>query len=259
MSQVVVTGSGNLACSIRLTLEAAGIEVVDEGGLVILADDSSDEMRAALVERADKDVQALCLTQLTVQQGAEYSEIARAARIDSLCGVVIGLYSDLGTPSSIVCYSGSKSVFSAFSNVVDALCGARWLSENPAFAALMSFTANGVHYSTVLGLYMGIGMCKKYGFPLETFYRVTQDTMPLLSEGAYRNVWAGLNGPRTFEDVDDVIHGMEMLVCLMKRTGGDAEIRDNRERQMLLNEALSAHWSGVMTGCAGEVGDACHA
>ena len=32
----------------------------------------------------------------------------------------------------------------------------------------------------------------------------------------------------------------------MKRTGGDAEIRDNRERQMLLNEALSAHWSGVM-------------
>lgn len=163
-----------------------------------------------------------------------------------LSGSVVSKYSKLGKEKSIIYYSGDKEAFVKCNELISALSPGKFLGESPVFATLMNFSAIGIHYSFILAFYTGIAMCKKYGFDVNTYIYHTMKAMPPLSEGAYRNIWAGLRDPRTFEDVDDVIHGMEMLVCLMKKTKGDEEIKDNRERQLLLNHILYNHWNELM-------------
>ena len=40
---------------------------------------------------------------------------------------------------------------------------------------------------------------------------------------------------------------MEMLVCLLKKSGAKAEIRDNEPRLKKINPALYQHWNDIMS------------
>jgi len=185
-------------------------------------------------------------TAVTMEQTRELKEMLKDSPVRFVAGAVVCHHDAIGTEDALIYYSGDQKGYEAAGILLSRLGGAQYLGTNIAESALMDYTADGIHYSYILAFYTGIALCKKYGFPVETFLYHTLKSMPPLSEAAYRNIWIGLDDPRSFEEVDDVIHGMEMLVCLLKKTGGKEEIRYQSERQKKLNDALYQHWNDLM-------------
>lgn len=185
-------------------------------------------------------------TATTIAQIQELYDKVSELGAKLVSGSVICYYDALGTEDAYVVYSGEKAAYEVVADIVEVLGGAHYEGENIIEASLMDFTANGIHYSYLLAFYTGVAMCKKYDFPLETYLYHTLKSLPPLAEAAYRNIWIGLDDPRSFEEIDDVIHGMEMLVCLLKKSGGKDEVRYNTERQKALNDILYQHWNDLM-------------
>ena len=117
--------------------------------------------------------------------------------------------------------------------------------KNKYETAILNESIVGIHYTYLLAYYVGLVLSKKYDFDLHTYLSNLVTSTPELCQGAYRNIWSGLADDNSYEDVDDVIHGMEMLVCLMKKTSGKEMIFANAERKLYLNKLLSSYWNKV--------------
>lgn len=203
----------------------------------VLTECPKDKLRGKII---------LNLSSVTIEQSEKLCTLTDNIGANLVIGAVICHRDAVGTDDSYISYSGDEQAYKTLSPVIDALKGARYMGENIMAASLMDYTANGIHYSYVLAFYTGVAMCRKYGFPMDTYLYHTLKSLPPLAEAAKRNIFTGLDDPRTFEEVDDVIHGMEMLVCLLKKTNATQEVRYNDERLKKMNGALYKHWNDIM-------------
>lgn len=188
----------------------------------------------------------LCLSALTIDQSILLKGLLECKGARLVVGQVESFRGALGTEDAYVCYAGDEDAYKTVEPIAKVLGGDRYMGENIMAASLMDFTANGIHYSYVLAFYTGVAMCRKYGLPMGTYLHHTLKSLYPLAEAAKRNIFAGLDDPRTFEEIDDVIHGMEMLVWLMKKSGAKEEVRYNDERLLKINKALDKHWNDIM-------------
>ena len=188
----------------------------------------------------------LVLSSLTIDQSIALEGLVKGKGAALVVGQVESFRGALGTDDAYVCYAGDEAAYKAVEPIVKTLGGNHYMGENIMAASLMDFTANGVHYSYVLAFYTGVAMCRKYGLPMNTYLHHTLKSLYPLAEAAKRNIFKGLDDPRTFEEIDDVIHGMEMLVCLLKKSGAKEEVRYNNERLLKIQKALDKHWNDIM-------------
>ena len=269
MKTVSCVGYGKLGKLVANALEKAdlGVQIVDTNAAVapVVFSSLSDAPTAdvilltlpgyaaikAVVDACPTSIMqgktVLCLSTLTIDQSKELLPLVESKGAELIVGAVICHRDAVGTPASYIVYSGKEAAYAAIKPIVDALQGAHNAGENIIGAPLMDYTASGVHYSYVLAFYTGVAMCRKYGLPMKTYLYHTLKSLPPLAEAAKRNIFIGLDDQSSFEEVDDVIHGMEMLVCLLKKSGAKAEIRDNEPRLKKINHALYQHWNDIMS------------
>ena len=202
------------------------------------------ETKEAFLNASAKKV--LCLSPVIMKQAKELGDLADESGKKLLIGAVITHYQDLGGEEGYLVYSGDEDVYEELTDVLDALGKKKYLSGNIVEAAMMSYTAIGTHYGYVLSFYAGLGMCKRYEFPLDTYMYHTLKSLPPISEGAYRNVWGDFASPSDFHEFDDVIHAGEMLVRDMKKNGSIDEVYQNEERKKLIQKTLEKHWNDLM-------------
>ena len=268
MGRILCVGHGKLGTIVSGLLTKAGMEVAaidinpnaaavvyptieaaPEGDVIMLALPNyatiEEVLAAAPAEKlAGKTV--LCLSAVTIDQSIALKKLLEDKKAALVVGQVTSFRGALGTEDAYVVYAGAEDAFRVVEPIADVLCGKRYMGENIMAASLMDFTANGVHYSYVLAFYTGVAMCRKYGLPMDTYLHHTLKSLYPLAEAAKRNIFMGLDDLRTFEEIDDVIHGMEMLVCLLKKSGAKAEVRHNDARLLKIEKALDKHWNDIM-------------
>lgn len=188
----------------------------------------------------------LILSSLTIDQSIALEKLVKEKRATLVVGQVESFRNALGTDDAYVCYAGAEAAYKTVEAVAKTLGGEHYMGDNIMAASLMDFTANGIHYSYVLAFYTGVAMCRKYGLPMNAYLHHTLKSLYPLAEAAKRNIFMGLDDPRTFEEIDDVIHGMEMLVCLLKKSGAKEEVRYNDARLLKIEKALDKHWNDIM-------------
>lgn len=242
MDNLFTAGKGKLAECLAKALSGKGVALSEEVALVCL-EDYSETVEA--VKNCGKKL-CLCFSPVVMAQSVELKKVADEAGVKLALGVVLTHYQDLGTEDALLAYSGAKEVYEAAKPVCDALGEHKYYGENIVEAPMMSYTAIGTHYGYVLSFYAGLGMCRKYGFPLNTYMYETLKSLPPISEGAYRNVWGDFDSPSDFSEFDDVIHCGEMLVRDMKKNGSIEEVHHNRERQVAIQKTLEKHWNDLM-------------
>ncbi len=242
MSEGIFTGKGKLFDVLRkLVKETTGPDTA----LVCFED--YEETRQAVKDIAEKGItEILIFSPLIMKQSVEIKEVADELRVQILIGAPITHYEDLGTKEAYTVYSGEKGVYEALNDVVEALGEHKYLGENIVEAPMMNYTAIGAHYGYLLSFYAGLGMCKRYGFPVPTYLYYTLDSLPPISEGAYRNVWGDFASPSDFHEFDDVIHAGEMLVRDMKKNSSIDDVYQNEERKLLIQKTLEKHWNDLM-------------
>ncbi|MGN1399455.1 MAG: hypothetical protein ACI4WG_05610 [Erysipelotrichaceae bacterium] len=155
---------------------------------------------------------------------------------DVLFGFVCGDITD----KPVIIYGGEKRIY----QYINKLTTASLYLENSYHASMLNYSISGIHYTYLLANYVGIVLCKKYGIDIEQYlYHVKNGTVEV-AQGAYRNIVMGLNSDNDYSDIDDVIHGMEMLVCQMKKTNGSSIFSD-KQLQIKLNKTLSDYWQRI--------------
>lgn len=188
----------------------------------------------------------LVLAQISVSEALRLTELMSGELARSvLFGAVIGPYEGLGTHGSMIRCSGASTVFDRLLPILSSLGSVRYVGKNPVMSVLLESVVSGVHYSTLASLLTGMGLCEEYGLPLDVYVEKVCEGMPSLSQGAYRSIWSGLASSRDFDDVDDDIHAMEMLVCELRRSGADVEIASDERRQRELNRVIRRYWHAV--------------
>ena len=219
---------------------------VPEDAVLICYEDFEETKKAFSQAKEEGLRKVLCFSPLIMKQAKEAGDLSEELGLKTLLGAVINYYKDLGTEDSYVVYSGSKEVYEELKDTLKVLGKDKFLSENIVEAAMMSYTAIGTHYGYVLSFYAGLGMCKRYEFPLDTYMYHTLLSLPPISEGAYRNVWGDFAADSDFSEFDDVIHAGEMLVRDMKKNGSIDDVYQNEERKLVLQKTLEKHWNDLM-------------
>lgn len=242
MDSLFIAARGKLADNVLRTLGEKNVVLSSDLALICLED--FEKTLEALKSCGRKHV--MCFSPVVMAQSVKLKELADGLGIKLCLGAVLTHYQDLGTDDALLAYSGSKEVYELFEPLVSALGENKYYGENIVEAPMMSYTAIGTHYGYVLSFYAGLGMCRKYGFPLNTYMYETLKSLPPISEGAYRNVWGDFDSPSDFSEFDDVIHCGEMLVRDMKRNGSIEELHHNRDRQILIQHTLDKHWNDLM-------------
>lgn len=224
-----------------------GLPVPDS--LVICADghDVAERcLRASMGLRRGGLPAVLLLMPLSVSEASRLVGVCqRLLNTSVIVGSVIGPYAALGTPSAVIRYSGDMDAYKQLFPILRLFGPVTYAGQSPIMAPLLDSTASGVHHASLLALLVGYGMCMRYGLDYGLYAKKVCESMPSLSQGAYRNIWAGLLGPNCFEDVDDDIHAMEMLVYRLKVSGGIGEIAWNENRQNKLNRMIFNYWHVV--------------
>lgn len=221
---------------------------------VILAEDEApsafEDLR--LVVASVPSAPVLCAVPLNPDEALAYESLCGELGIPALCCAVIGPYASLGTPGAVLCCAGEEAARRRVAPVLDALGGARDAGERACMTAVTAHAVSGTHYVPLLSLLVGAGMCERYGLELDEFAEKVVVATPDLAQGAWRNICSGINDERAFDDVDDDIHAMEMLVALLKRTGAARAVARDHDAQRRLNRLVSRHWSALAGAVLGE-------
>ena len=141
----------------------------------------------------------------------------------------------------LILYGGNRLIF----DYIEKISPNVYFYNNKFEAVILNESIAGIHYSYALAYYVGIVLSKKYDLDIKTYFDNLIISTPELCQGAYRNIWKALKDNNSYEDIDDVIHGMEMLVCKMKKTKGKEMIFDNQKRQIYLNKLLASYWKNI--------------
>lgn len=206
------------------------VELIEKEDLLIIADNDLDKIYSYLNENSSyKNV--LLYSELTIK------EVEKIDNKNILFGFING---DLDN-NPLVLYGGNKETY----DYINKLSENTRYYENIYEAAILNSSISGIHYTYLLAYYVGIVLSKKYDFDIDIYLNNLSLSTPELCEGAYRNIWNGLKDSNSYEEIDDVIHGMEMLVCLMKKTKGKEMIFDNDKRQKYLNKLLDTYWKRI--------------
>lgn len=206
------------------------VELIKKEDLLIIADNDLSAINDYLIENKDYKY-ILIYSELTLK------EIGKLNNQNVLIGYINGELDD----NPLILYGGCKETF----DYIYKLSNNAHYYENIYEAAILNSSISGIHYTYLLAYYVGIVLSKKYDFDIDVYLNNLAISTPELCEGAYRNIWSGLKDNNSYEDVDDVIHGMEMLVCLMKKTSGKDLIFENSQRQQYLNKMLDTYWHKV--------------
>lgn len=203
-------------------------------------------LRAVVAPRQEGAPAVLFLGPLTVSESSRLVDVCRQLLGSPvLFGAAFGPYERIGTQEAVLRFSGDMDAYERMLPVLGSLGGATYAGEEPVMVPLLSSVVSGVHHASVLALLDGVGMCAKYGLDPTVYARMVAESTPALSQGAYRNIWSGLADERSFDDVDDDIHAMEMLVHRLKSSGAAGLIEGNQERQHALNRMLRDYWAAV--------------
>lgn len=208
------------------------VEQIEKEDLLIIASNNLDKINDWLSINEYKYV--VVYSELTVKQ-LEYVNSS---------SVLFGFINGDLNKEPLILYGGNKETY----NYIDKLTTNALYYENPYKATILNNSTNGIHYTYILAYYVGIVLCKKYNMDINEYFKHLASSSFELCEGAYRNIWKGLSDDNSYEEVDDVIHGMEMLVCQMKKTKGKELIYSNREVQKKLNKILDEYWKEITGG-----------
>ncbi len=206
------------------------VELIEKEDLLIIADNNLDKINSYL-NKNDSYKYVLLYSELTLK------DIEKIVNKNILFGFLNG---DLDN-NPLILYGGNKETY----NYINKLSKNNRYYENIYEAAIINNSISGIHYTYLLAYYVGIVLSKKYDFDIDIYLNNLSSSTPELCEGAYRNIWSGLKDSNSYEEVDDVIHGMEMLVCLMKKTKGKEIIFDDDKRQCYLNNLLDSYWKRI--------------
>lgn len=203
------------------------VELIKKDDLLIIVADDLDDIKEYLL---DNYKYVVLYSELTLNDIVNIDN-------DILFGFINGKLDD----NPLILYGGNKETY----DYIEKLSNNNRYYKNKYEAAILNESIVGIHYTYLLAYYVGLVLSKKYDFDLHTYLSNLIISTPELCQGAYRNIWSGLADDSSYEDVDDVIHGMEMLVCLMKKTSGKEMIFANAERKLYLNKLLSSYWNKV--------------
>lgn len=203
------------------------VELIKKDDLLIIVTDDLDDIKEYLL---DNYKYVVLYSELTLNDIANIDN-------DILFGFINGKLDD----NPLILYGGNKETY----DYIEKLSNNNRYYKNKYETAILNESIVGIHYTYLLAYYVGLVLSKKYDFDLHTYLSNLVISTPELCQGAYRNIWSGLADDNSYEDVDDVIHGMEMLVCLMKKTSGKEMIFANAERKLYLNKLLSSYWNKV--------------
>ncbi len=206
------------------------VELIEKDDLLIIADNNLDKINSCLKENNDYKHIAL-FSELII------NDIEKIVNKNILFGFINGALDD----NPLILYGGNKETY----DYINSLSNKTRYYGNIYEAAILNNSISGVHYTYLLAYYVGIVLSKKYDFDIDIYLNNLSSSTPELCEGAYRNIWKGLKDDNSYEDIDDVIHGMEMLVCLMKKSSAKEMIFDNDNRQKSLNKLLDTYWSRI--------------
>lgn len=212
------------------------------------------ESLLSIVERVERDDlliivsnDSICINE-AIRENSEYNyilvycdllpeQLDNVDKENHLFGFVSG---DIKSKPVII-YAGDKKVYQYINKINES----NIYLENVYHAAMLNYSITGIHYTYLLANYVGLVLCKKYGVDInEYLYHVKKGTVEV-AQGAYRNINKGLEDENDYSDIDDVIHGMEMLVCQMKKTTGKEIFFSNNELQVQLNKTLSNYWNRI--------------
>ena len=242
MSEWIITGRGKLFDVLKELLKDRSCP-----GTALVCFEEFEETKEAVKEVSEQGIsKILVFSLLIMKQSVELKEYADGLGAKLLVGAPITHYEDLGKEEAYTVYSGNREVYDACRDIVEALGENKYLSDNIVEAPMMNYTAIGAHYGYLLSFYAGLGMCKRYGYPIPSYLYYTLDSLPPISEGAYRNVWGDFASPSDFHEFDDVIHAGEMLVRDMKKNGSIDDVYQNEERKLLIQKTLEKHWNDLM-------------
>lgn len=142
----------------------------------------------------------------------EMDALAREFGMKHLDAKIENYPGDIGTKTAYLVYSGSKDVFDAAKNALDAIGTAVYLGEDVIGASIVDIAVLDVHFGAIATLAESVAYCIKYNYSVKTFIEQAQHILPIMLGGNYR-AYAAECEPYTgkFEDASECTLRIEAI------------------------------------------------
>ena len=119
--------------------------------------------------------EARSMDQWVIDQGARY-----------LDGITLGYPSEMGTPASLVVYSGAREVYDAHEKVLSALGSSRYTGSNPGMANVLASASAAFHNIALAGFYEGLAYADGFGLEPRRIFEILDEVSLERCRSAFR-------------------------------------------------------------------------
>lgn len=215
MKKITVVGCGVMGSSIINALMNAGIEVtivdinksaaekfICRGAKYFPSLDEADENDCILINlpnhkiasgvlaAADKErLKGKMLINTTTSSPDEVLDMDRIAKeigMLHLDAKIENYPGDIGSNKAYLIYSGSKEVFDAAKNALEAIGQAAYLGSDVIGASVVDIAVLDVHFGAIATLAESVAYCIKYNYSVKSFIEQAQYILPIMLAGNYR-------------------------------------------------------------------------
>lgn len=215
MEKITVVGCGVMGSSIIQALMNAGIQVtiVDinknaaekfitrgakyfaslneaEENDCILINLPNHKIASAVLQGVDKEkLKGKMLINTTTSSPDEVKEMDKMAKERGMLHLdakIENYPGDIGSDRAYLVYSGSKEVFDAAKNALEAIGKAAYLGSDVIGASVIDIAVLDVHFGAIATLAEAVAYCIKYNYSVKSFIDQTRYILPIMLEGNYR-------------------------------------------------------------------------
>ena len=113
-------------------------------------------------------------------------QLAKDANMLHLDAKIENYPGDIGSDKAYLIYSGSKEVFDAAKNALEAIGKAVYLGPDVIGASVIDIAVLDVHFGAIATLAEAVSYCIKYNYSVKSFIEQTRYILPIMLAGNYR-------------------------------------------------------------------------